>query len=71
MGLGSPDGIWNVRPVRRKRRELRGFFRFAQRIHRVAEDGAMQPQQNTTYCGSSLTCTTDSGIFASAVVNKR
>jgi hypothetical protein len=47
------------------------FFRFAQLKWAVAEDGAALAQQNTTYCGSCLTCTTDSGIFASAAVNKR
>jgi len=49
----------------------RGDFRFAQRKPAIAEGGALQGAQNTTYCGSRLTCTTESGIFASAVVTKR
>jgi hypothetical protein len=48
----------------------RGSQRFAQRKTAIAENGAAQGEQNTTYCGSCLTCPTESGIFASAVVTK-
>jgi hypothetical protein len=49
----------------------RGISHFAQPIAGVADIDASQGEQNTTYCGSSLTCTTESAIFASAVVNGR
>jgi hypothetical protein len=45
--------------------------RFAQRIPAVVEVGALQNEENTRYCGSRLTCTTDSGIFASAGMNRK
>jgi hypothetical protein len=51
--------------------EKRPFAHSPQAIGGVAEDGASQPHENTTSCGSCLTCATDSGIFAIAVVTKR
>jgi hypothetical protein len=52
-------------------RSGKGSNRFAQRIPAVVEVGALQNEENTRYCGSRLTCTTDSGIFASAGMNRK
>jgi hypothetical protein len=71
IGLIAEDSGQYFGILERKLHRLWAIVCFAQQKWAVAEDGATKAQQNTTYCGSRLTCPTDSGIFASAVVNRR